>query len=627
MDKKINWTDKSLRLKITVPLFFIGLVLEFGFKSNVANYLYIIIWIIAGYDVVAEALEQVLSSQLMAEQFLMSLATIGALAIFEFREAAMVMVLYQIGEELSDRAVDKAEDSVAALMDIKAPIAHLWENSKGVDIDPDQLKIGDKIVIRAGEKIPVDCTVFEGRSHIDMKALTGESMPVSVDIGDPLLSGSVNGSGRLLAMVDKLAEDSSASRMIALMKEAEENKSQAESFVRKFAKIYTPIVTAAALAMALVIPLILTGGLSTLWLKKALNFLIVSCPCAFVISVPLSFVSGMGACSKRGVLVKGGAAMEAMNQVKTLAMDKTGTLTEGQLKLQPYHPAEGVDPLETFKLIVAAEEGSTHPIAEAVRTYARETMPLALTDPIHFDKTLDRPGLGLEAWTGHKHLALGTRAFMDELGFSNDITDDECQNMPATIVHVAMLEPEKKYLAHFLLADRVKEEAPLALKNIRKYGVEKFVMLTGDRDNIAKEIAGELGIDDYRAGLLPQDKIKAVEELQSKSCLAFVGDGLNDAPVLAKADVGLAMGISGSDAAIKAADAVLMNDKLSSLVEAFRLSRYTVSVAKQNIFFALATKFIILAASVLLDIPMGLAVFGDVGVTLICVMNALRLLF
>ena len=627
MDKKIDWTDKSLRLKITVPLFLIGLVLEFGLKSHVANYLYIIIWIIAGYDVVAEALEQVLSSQLMAEQFLMSLATIGALAMFEFREAAMVMVLYQIGEDLSDRAVDKAEDSVAALMDIKAPIAHLWENNKGVDIDPDQLKIGDKIVIRAGEKIPVDATVFEGRSHIDMKALTGESMPVTVDVGDPILSGSVNGSGRLLATVDKLAEDSSASRMIALMKEAEDNKSGAESFVRKFAKIYTPIVTSAALVMAIAIPLITTGKLSTIWLRKALNFLIVSCPCAFVISVPLSFVSGMGACSKRGVLIKGGAAMEALNKVKILAMDKTGTLTEGQLKLNPYHPAKDVDPLETFKLIVAAEEGSTHPIAEAVRTYAREAMPEALTDPVHFDKTLDRPGLGLEAWTGNKHLALGTRAFMEELGFSDDISNDECQTMPATIVHVAILEPEKKYLAHFLLADRVKEEAPLALKDIRKYGVEKFVMLTGDRENIAKEIAGKLGIDDYKAGLLPQDKIEAVKELQKDAELAFVGDGLNDAPVLAKADVGLAMGITGSDAAIKASDVVLMNDKLSSLVDAFKISQRTVTVASQNIFFAMATKFIILIASVFLNVPMGLAVFGDVGVTLICVMNALRLLF
>lgn len=627
MKNKIDFSEPEFRLKLVIPIFVLGLIFEFAFKNQICNFLYVIVWLIAGYDVVFAAIKQLLSSQLLAEQFLMSLATIGALCMFEFREAALVMTLYQIGEELSDKAVDKAQDSIAELMDIKAPLAHLWIDGKAHDVDPESLKVGDKIVIRTGEKIPADGTIIEGMSEVDTQALTGESLPVNVDIGDPVLSGSVNGSGRLIVTVDKEASESSASRMVALMKEAEKNRSEAESFVRKFAKIYTPIVTICALLIGSIVPLVIEGHMSTTWLHKALNFLIVSCPCAFVVSVPLSFVSGMGACSKRGIIVKGGSAMEAMSRVKMLAMDKTGTLTEGKLQLNPYHPSDGVDPLETLKLIVAAEEGSTHPIAEAVRKYARSSMPESIKEPIHFDRTIDRPGLGLEAWTGEKHIALGTEAFMHKLGFANLIPQDECRNEPATIVHVAMLEPEKKYLAHFLLADKIKEETPKALKEIKSYGVEKLVMLTGDREGIAKNIANQLAIDDYKSELLPEDKIKAVQELKTNACLAFVGDGLNDAPVIATADVGLSMGISGSDASIKASDFVLMNDKISSIVDAFRMSKKTVSVAWQNIIFALATKFIILIASVFFNVPMGLAVFGDVGVTLICVVNAMRLLF
>lgn len=621
-----KWNDETFRTKTAGLLLLIGLILRYGLKNERwASVFFILSWILAGLEVMIEAIEDLFHGHAMEEEFLMTLASIGAILIRQSQEAAIVMVLYQTGEILEDRAIDKTKDSIASLLDIQAPLAHLREKGKRIDVEPEKLKIGDQIEIRSGERVPIDGTIIQGISTMDTSALTGESLPREVKEGDVILSGFINGGGKLTLLVEKTVENSSAARLIRLYKEASEKKARTEAFVSRFAKIYTPIVVGSAAILAFVLPLFVQGKITADWIQRGLNFLIVSCPCALVISVPVAFVSGMGTGSKRGLLFKGGAAMDALTNVSTLAMDKTGTLTKGVLSLHPFHPAPGLDPESIFRYIVAAEEGSTHPIALAVREFARNEMPETLTHPLHFDRTQDHPGRGMEAWTKDQHLILGNSAFLEEWGIQDPFREDGCEEKPATIVHVAQIEPEKKYLAHFLLQDQEKAGVPEMIQALREEGVRRLVMLTGDHAPIAKEMADKMGIQEYQADLLPEDKLLWVQKESEKSPCAFAGDGLNDAPVIAAADVGFAMGIHGSDAAIAAADIVLMNDQLSLIPEAFYLAKRTVTTAKQNIALALGVKLVILILSALGRAPIWLAVFGDVGVTLICILHSLRL--
>lgn len=610
---------------------------------------YLIPYLTAGYDVLAGAWEGIRHGEPFDEDLLMAVATAGALCIGflpgaepQFPEAVFVMLFFQVGELFEDYAEDRSRRSVSKLMDIRPDSAcRLRADGTEETVAPDQVGVGETILIRPGERVPMDGEILEGASSLDTTALTGESLPRPVKAGDSVVSGCVNLSGVLTVRVQKTFGASTASRIIDMVEQAGERKSRSEAFITRFARVYTPVVVITALALALVPPLFSAhyGSAFTVWLYRALTFLVVSCPCALVISVPLSFFGGIGGAARHGILIKGGNYMDALARLRCVVFDKTGTLTRGRFAVQAVHTTR-TDPRELLQLAAGVERFSTHPVAQALcAAWKRQ----AATDPTPTGDTPvgtaeELPGRGIRAQAGARTVCVGNERLMQETVTPPPGTQAPTQPVPdcpdcrrshpgAAVVHVSI---DGGYAGHIVVADSLKADSREAVGLLRRQGVSRTVMLTGDRQSVAAEVAAEVGVDEYHAQLLPADKVSRVEALlramPTGSTLAFVGDGINDAPVLARADVGIAMGALGSDAAIEAADVVIMDDKPSKIAKAIQVARRTVRNARQNVAFAVTVKaaILILAATGLAGMP--LAVFGDVGVMVICVLNAARTL-
>ena len=578
--------------------------------------LFIISYIIVGGDVVKRAVKDILKGQVFDENFLMSIATIGAFFIGEYPEGVAVMLFYQVGELFQSYAVGKSRKSIASLMDIRPDYANVKKGDELVKVDPDEVQIGDIIVIKAGEKIPLDGKVIEGSSMIDTSALTGESVPREVEVGSDILSGCININGVITAEVTKEFGESTVSKILDLVENASSKKSNSEQFITKFARYYTPVVVIIAVFLAIIPPLIIDGATFSDWIYRALAFLVVSCPCALVISIPLSFFGGIGGASKKGVLVKGSNYLEALAETEIVVFDKTGTLTKGVFNVQEIHP-EGVSKEELLELTAHAESYSNHPISLSLkRAYSKEIDNGRISDVEEIS------GHGVIATVDGKKVMAGNiklMKMMDIPYFKGELI--------GTIVHVAV---NNKYIGYIVIADEVKEDSAQAIKELKAANIKQTVMLTGDNKSIGSKVAKELGLDKVYAELLPADKVEKLEELFSqkskKGKLAFVGDGINDAPVLARADIGIAMGGLGSDAAIEAADVVIMTDEPSKIATTMKISKKTLKIAHQNIVFAIGIKIIVLILSAFGITTMWAAIFADVGVTIIAVLNAFRAL-
>lgn len=578
--------------------------------------LFIISYIIVGGDVVKRAVKNIFKGQVFDENFLMSIATIGAFFIGEYPEGVAVMLFYQVGELFQSYAVGKSKKSIASLMDIRPDYANVKKGDELVKVDPDEVQIGDIIVIKAGEKIPLDGKVIEGSSMIDTSALTGESVPREVEVGSDILSGCININGVITAEVTKEFGESTVSKILDLVENASSKKSNSEQFITKFARYYTPVVVIIAVFLAIIPPLVIDGATFSDWIYRALAFLVVSCPCALVISIPLSFFGGIGGASKKGVLVKGSNYLEALAETEIVVFDKTGTLTKGVFNVQEIHP-EGVSKEELLELTAHAESYSNHPISLSLkRAYSKEIDNGRISDVEEIS------GHGVIATVDGKKVMAGNiklMKMMDIPYFKGELI--------GTIVHVAV---NNKYIGYIVIADEVKEDSAQAIKELKAANIKQTVMLTGDNKSIGSKVAKELGLDKVYAELLPADKVEKLEELFSqkskKGKLAFVGDGINDAPVLARADIGIAMGGLGSDAAIEAADVVIMTDEPSKIATAMKISKKTLKIAHQNIVFAIGIKIIVLILSAFGIATMWAAIFADVGVTIIAVLNAFRAL-
>ena len=578
--------------------------------------LFIISYIIVGGDVVKRAVKNIFKGQVFDENFLMSIATIGAFFIGEYPEGVAVMLFYQVGELFQSYAVGKSRKSIASLMDIRPDYANVKKGDELVKVDPDEVQIGDIIVIKAGEKIPLDGKVIEGSSMIDTSALTGESVPREVEVGSDILSGCININGVITAEVTKEFGESTVSKILDLVENASSKKSNSEQFITKFARYYTPVVVIIAVFLAIIPPLVIDGATFSDWIYRALAFLVVSCPCALVISIPLSFFGGIGGASKKGVLVKGSNYLEALAETEIVVFDKTGTLTKGVFNVQEIHP-EGVSKEELLELTAHAESYSNHPISLSLkRAYSKEIDNERILDVEEIS------GHGVIATVDGKKVMAGNTKLMKMMDipyFKGELI--------GTIVHVAV---NNKYIGYIVIADEVKEDSAQAIKELKAANIKQTVMLTGDNKSIGSKVAKELGLDKVYAELLPADKVEKLEELFSqkskKGKLAFVGDGINDAPVLARADIGIAMGGLGSDAAIEAADVVIMTDEPSKIATTMKISKKTLKIAHQNIVFAIGIKIIVLILSAFGITTMWAAIFADVGVTIIAVLNAFRAL-
>lgn len=589
---------------------------------------FLVPYVLISYDVLGEAWEGIMERDPFNEDFLMSVATIGALLIgfipgaeTQFPEAVFVMLFFQVGEVFEDYAEDKSRDSISELMNIRPDKANLVTNGNIEVVDPSMVRVGDIIMVKPGEIVPLDGVVVDGVSSLNTVALTGESVPREIAVGGEVLSGCVNISGVLKVKVKKLFGESTASKIINLVEQAGERKSKSENFIRRFAHVYTPIVVFAAIALA-VIPSLITGDVA-LWVYRALTFLVVSCPCALVISVPLTFFGGIGGASRNGILIKGANYMDTLAKIGTVVFDKTGTLTKGVFAVDAVHP-EKYDEKELLSIAAAVEQYSTHPIAVALREAS--TVEAANSK---IENVEEIAGHGVKAVVDGKQVSVGNEKLMNSLGITLNACE-ECKHHAGTVVHVAI---DDMYAGHIVISDQIKSDSKEAISALKKLGVEKTVMLTGDQQRVAEHVAKQLQIDEYYAQLLPADKVSKVEQMLSAkpsgTHLAFVGDGINDAPVLARADVGIAMGALGSDAAIEAADVVLMDDKPSKIAQAIRIARKTILIAKENVWFAIIVKVAILlftAAGLLGSLAMAIAVFGDVGVMVLCVLNATRAL-
>ena len=586
---------------------------------------YLVPYLIVGLGTLKEAAEGIAEGEPFNEHFLMSVATIGALCIgflpgaeTQFPEAVFVMLFFQVGELFEGYAEGRSRESIAHLMDIRPDVAHV----EGVgEVAPADVTVGSVIIVRPGEKVPLDGVVIEGRSALNTVALTGESVPREVDVEDEVISGCVNLSGVLRVRTTKNFGESTVSKIIDLVEHASEHKSRSETFITRFARVYTPVVVFAALALA-VIPTLwnaVQGSMFNVqWIYRALMFLVVSCPCALVISVPLTFFGGIGGASRRGILVKGANYMDVLSKVDTVVFDKTGTLTHGQFAVEVVHP-DTCDERQLLHLAAHVEHFSTHPIGAALR----DAFPDEATDGCRVSDVEEIPGQGVRARVGDQLVCVGNTKLMDAVG----ARWQDCHHV-GTIIHVAI---DGVYAGHIVINDRIKEDSAEAIAQLRKLGVTKTVMLTGDRRAVAEHVAKTLGLSDYHAELLPADKVEQISSLKSqtsdsKSKLAFVGDGINDAPVLARADVGIAMGGLGSDAAIEAADVVLMDDKPSKIALAIRLARRTLNIARQNVWLAIGIKLAVLLLAAIGVATMWMAVFADVGVTVLAVLNAMRAL-
>ena len=585
--------------------------------------LFLIPYLIAGYDVLLKAARNIGNGQVFDENFLMTIATLGAFALVLFpdsqphmAEGAAVMLFYQVGELFQGYAVGKSRQSIADMMDIAPDFANVMRDGKLVQVDPYEIGVGDEIVVKPGERVPLDGTIAEGSTQLDTAALTGESVPRHVEEGAEVISGCVNMTGKITVKVSKPFEQSTVSRILELVESASEKKAQTENFITRFARYYTPIVTIGALVLA-VLPPLLFGQSWSDWIERGLTFLVVSCPCALVISVPLSFFGGIGGASRLGILVKGGNYLEALSHTETVVFDKTGTLTNGSFNVVAVHPdaAAEVNPDLILSIAAHAEAYSDHPIAVSVKE--------AFTGEIDQSRIADvreEGGHGVRAVVDERVILVGNDKLMREEG----IAYHDCE-LTGTILHVSI---DGKYAGHIIIADVVKEDAAECIKRLHAAGVKKTVMLTGDRAEVAKAVAEKLGLDEYHGKLLPEDKVNQVERLlgetSEKGKLAFVGDGINDAPVLTRADIGIAMGAMGSDAAIEAADIVLMDDKPSKIASAIRIARKTMRIVWQNIVFALGVKFAVLVLAAVGLATMWLAVFADVGVAILAILNAMR---
>lgn len=585
--------------------------------------LFLIPYLIAGYDVLLKAARNIGNGQVFDENFLMTIATVGAFALVLFpdsqphmAEGAAVMLFYQVGELFQGYAVGKSRQSIADMMDIAPDFANVIRDGKLVQVDPYEIGVGDEIVVKPGERVPLDGTIVEGSTQLDTAALTGESVPRHVEEGAEVISGCVNMTGKITVKVSKPFEQSTVSRILELVESASEKKAQTENFITRFARYYTPIVTIGALVLA-VLPPLLFGQSWSDWIERGLTFLVVSCPCALVISVPLSFFGGIGGASRLGILVKGGNYLEALSHTETVVFDKTGTLTNGSFNVVAVHPdaAAEVDPDLILSIAAHAEAYSDHPIAVSVKE--------AFTGEIDQSRIADvreEGGHGVRAVVDERVVLVGNDKLMREEG----IAYHDCE-LTGTILHVSI---DGKYAGHIIIADVVKEDAAECIKRLHAAGVRKTVMLTGDRAEVAKAVAEKLGLDEYHGKLLPEDKVNQVERLlgetSEKGKLAFVGDGINDAPVLTRADIGIAMGAMGSDAAIEAADIVLMDDEPSKIASAIRIARKTMRIVWQNIVFALGVKFAVLVLAAVGLATMWLAVFADVGVAILAILNAMR---
>ena len=579
--------------------------------------LYLIPYLVVGWETLKEAAEGLLHGEALSEDFLMSIATLGALAIgfmpgaeTQFPEAVFVMLFFQVGELFEEMAEGRSRKSIAHLMDIRPDSAHVEREGQLQTVRPEEVTPGEIIVVQPGEKVPMDGIVIEGHSSLDTVALTGESVPRSVHEGDEILSGCVNQTGVLRVRTTKAFGESTAAKILDLVENAAESKSKSESFITKFARVYTPIVVALALAVA-IIPGLITGEWAT-WIYRGLLFLVVSCPCALVISVPLTFFGGLGGASKKGILIKGSNLMDKLADVNTVVFDKTGTLTEGVFEVTAVHP-EVIDQKELLHLAAHVERHSTHPIAMALRNaYPDEN------DNCTVEDIQETAGHGIIATINGRKVAVGNSKLMEKLGAAWH----PCHHQ-GTIIHVAI---DNEYAGHIVISDRIKADSAEAIQALKAEGVHRTVMLTGDQESVAAAVATKLGLDEFHAQLLPANKVAQVERLLQEGTLAFVGDGINDAPVLTRADIGIAMGALGSDAAIEAADVVLMDDKPSKIAKAIKIARRTIGIAKQNIAFAIGVKVLVLILAVFGLATMWMAVFADVGVTVLAVLNAMRAL-
>ncbi|WP_294919792.1 heavy metal translocating P-type ATPase [uncultured Prevotella sp.] len=619
--------NKLLLILLTVALLIGAVVVEHTCQLTTWQLLlvYLVPYLLIGYETLGEAAEGVVKGDMFNEDFLMAIATIGALCIgflpgaeTQFPEAVFVMLFFQVGEMFEGYAEGKSRDSISHLMNIRPDIANVERDGEVQTVKPEEVAVGETIVVRPGEKIPLDGVVIEGATSLNTIALTGESCPREVEEKDEVVSGCINLTGVIRVKTSKTFGESTVSKIIKLVESADEHKSRSESFITRFAHVYTPIVVFAALALAFVPPLFAEGTYMeafSIWLYRALIFLVVSCPCALVISVPLSFFGGIGAASRHGILVKGSGYMDTLANLGTVVFDKTGTLTYGEFKVEAVHPSD-FDEHELLHLAAHVEHYTTHPIGAALR----DAFPNEATDGCTIEDVEEIAGRGIRAKVGGRVVCVGNSKMMEDIGFEAH----QC-HLVGTIIHVAI---DGKYAGHIVINDKIKEDSAETIASLNKLGVEKTVMLTGDREAVGKDVAERLGLDEYHAELLPADKVEQVEWLIMEKAegknLAFVGDGINDAPVLKRADVGIAMGALGSDAAIEAADVVLMDDKPSKIATAIGIARHTIGIARQNVVFAIGVKVAVLLLATVGLGNMWMAVFADVGVTVLAVLNAMR---
>ena len=606
---------KGIKIIIALILFLIAIIIKFN-SEVINNMIYILAYIVVGLEIIRKAIRNIIRGKVFDENFLMTVATIGAFIIGEFPEAVAVMLFYQIGELFQSYAVDKSRKSISALMDIRPDFANVERNNKIQKVDPYDVKIGEVIVVKPGEKVPLDGYVIEGKTSIDTKALTGESLPRELKEGEDVLSGSINLNGMIKIKVTKEYGESTVSKILDLVENASSKKSKSENFITKFARYYTPIVVIIALILAIIPPLIIPNATFSDWVYRALSFLVVSCPCALVISIPLSFFGGIGGASRLGVLIKGSNYLEALANTEVVVFDKTGTLTEGVFEVQKVN-AVNISEEELLKTAAYAENYSNHPISLSVKkAYNKEIDEKQIID------TQEIPGLGVVANIGQKDVLVGNEKLMNEKG----IEFTRCNDI-GTILYVAI---ERKYVGCIVIADKIKDDSITAIKELKKNNIKQTVMLTGDRRDVGESVAKKLGIDRVHTELLPDGKVEKVTDLlkerSNKGKLVFVGDGINDAPVLAISDIGIAMGGLGADSAIEAADVVLMTDEPSKIVSVIYLSKKTMRIVKENIIFAILIKILVLILSAFGLSTMWEAVFADVGVSIIAIINALRVL-
>ena len=606
---------EGIKILIALILFIFAMAVKFQ-NVWINNGIFIVSYLIVGFEILRKAVRNIFRGKIFDENFLMSIATLGAFAIGEFPEAVAVMLFYQVGELFQDYAVDKSRKSIASLMDIRPDYANVVRDGKEEKVDPSEVKIGDTIIIKPGEKVPLDGVVIDGKTTLDTKALTGESVPREVQEGEQVLSGCINLSGVIKVEVTKEYGESTVSKILDLVENASSKKTKSENFITKFAEYYTPIVVIIAIILAVVPPLVIEGADFQDWLYRALSFLVVSCPCALVISIPLSFFGGIGGASKMGVLVKGSNYLEALSNAEIMVFDKTGTLTEGVFEVQNVEPI-GISKEELLKIAAYAEYYSNHPISKSIKkAYNKEIDEKEIID------SQEISGMGIAAKIGGQNVLAGNEKLMNEKG----IEYEKCTHI-GSVVYVAI---DGKYVGHIVIADKIKEDAKRTIEELKKNNIKQTVMLTGDRKNIGEAVAKEIGIDKVYTELLPDGKVEKIEKLlktkSQKGKLAFVGDGINDAPVLAMADIGIAMGGLGADSAIEAADIVIMTDQPSKIISAMKLSKKTMRIVKENIIFAIAVKVLVLILTAFGLSSMWQAVFADVGVSIIAILNALRAL-